>query len=205
MKKPLVMTSKVVFDFLSALGIPTSSLDNLVGEYQTTRRNEAMLALVEAIEKGEQDFRHLDPEEIDPMVRITLRYVKAVQTGAAIENLKLLASIIAGQKRNRTLNYDKFSKWASCLESLSRDQLLVIGYALRFEAERFAMEQFWTGFQQKMKTAAFDTTELELICASLVHFGLFKAINAWGGIVYEPTRWLIELGQIAEMQNIHIS
>jgi len=53
-----------------------------------------------------------------------MRFTKAVADGAARENLHLLAQVIAGLKKNKALEGDKFRKWCSMLEHLTRDELI---------------------------------------------------------------------------------
>jgi hypothetical protein len=52
------------------------------------------------ISKGQVQF---DPQDIDPLIDVIMRFSKAVADGAAQENLRLLAQVIAGLKKNKAL------------------------------------------------------------------------------------------------------
>jgi hypothetical protein len=86
--------------------------------------------LIEEVSKGSPEPINFTESDTDPLIEIIYRFSKAAADGAARENLRLLAQVIAGLKRNKALEPDKFRKWANILEQLTRDELMVIGKAL---------------------------------------------------------------------------
>jgi hypothetical protein len=88
----------------------------------------------------------------DPMVDILLRFSKAISDGTARDNLKLLAQVIAGLKKNKALQPDKFRKWAGVLEPLTRDELIVLGTAYRLIKEDPTLDHdsFWKAFRGRL-------------------------------------------------------
>ena len=114
----------------------------------------------------------------------------------------MLAQVIAGLKKNRALDPDKFRKWSKIVEHLTRDELLVIGFAYRLEKERPAdrSDNFNENLRSAIKNAGYDEGEVEALLMSVGSTGLLSSASAWGGLAYEPTGWLSELGELADIE-----
>ncbi|MBB3592708.1 hypothetical protein FHX08_003052 [Rhizobium sp. BK529] len=103
-----------------------------------------MLEEITAGRHGPIDF---EADDIEPFIAVTLRFAKAMEMGTAHENLRLLAQVIAGLKKNKALTADTFMRWAGVLEQMTRDELVTIGIAYRtFKAHQNAPELKRQGF-----------------------------------------------------------
>jgi hypothetical protein len=121
----------IASDVLSAFNVPGGSLLSKLGDkYLEKKQREAAEILIEEVSKGSSEPINFPDSEADPLIEIIYRFSKAAADGAARENLRLLAQVIAGLKRNKALEANQFRRWANILEQLTRDELLVIGKAI---------------------------------------------------------------------------
>jgi hypothetical protein len=193
----------VVGDVLSALSIPGgNTFSALAFAALAKKRREAAEILIEEISSGRHGPVEFDAHDVDPLIEIILRFSKVVAEGAARENLVLLAQVIAGMKKHRALESDEFRKWSKVIEHLTRDVLLVVGFAYRLAKERPAdrRDDFNGALRQAIKHAGYANDELEALLMSVGGSGLLSSASAWGGLAYEPTRWLLELGKLADVE-----
>jgi hypothetical protein len=165
--------------------------------------------LIEEVAKGSPEPINFTECEADPLIEIIYRFSKAVADGAARENLRLLAQVIAGLKKNKALEVDKFRKWANILEQLTRDELMVIGKAVsikrRISAEGAASNrnEFATRLRSELINSRYAPTEIDRLCASLVRTALLLAASGYGGgMLPLPTPWLDELGTLADVEGV---
>jgi hypothetical protein len=186
-------------DVLSALQLPGGGfLGKLGDKYLERKQKEAADILIEEIAKGSPEPINFTEGDIDPLIEITYRFSKAVADGAARENLRLLAQVIAGLKRNKALDPDKFRRWANILEQLTRDELMVIGKAIALsrkmhaQAVEFNPGDFWKTLKSELEASGYQLAVITPLCASLSRTGLLLPGSAWGGMIYMPTPWLDE-------------
>jgi hypothetical protein len=190
----------IVGDVLSALQVPGSGFFGKLGDkYLERKQREAAEILIEEVSKG-------SPEPI-PLIEIVYRFSKAAADGAARENLRLLAQVIAGLKRNKALQSDKFRKWANVLEQVTRDELLVIGKAIATKRELDANPSisFWARLKEELAISGYQEVEAGSLCASLTRTGLLLPASGWGELVYRPTPWLDELASLADVEGVAAS
>lgn len=190
-------------DVLSALSIPGGNTLGVVATNALARkRREAAEILIREVSSGLHGQIEFDAHDVDPLIDIILRFSKAVAEGAARENLILLAQVIAGLKKNRALDSDKFRKWSKIVEHLTRDELLVIGFAYRLAKARpeDRKDDFNNDLRQAIQSAGYADSEMEALLMSVGSTGLLSSASAWGGLAYEPTGWLTELGQLADIE-----
>lgn len=193
----------IVGDVLSALSIPGgNTLGVIATSILTRKRREAAEILMQEISSGRHGPVDFDEYDIDPLVDIILRFSKAVSEGVARENLVLLAQVIAGMKKNRALKADKFRKWSKIVEHLTRDELLVIGFAYRLTKERAAGRtvDFNGNLREAIRLAGYNEGESGALLMSVASTGLLSSASAWGGLAYQPTDWLVELGELADIE-----
>jgi hypothetical protein len=194
-------------DVMSKLMIPGgNSLSKLGEAYLQKKRKEAADILIEEIGKGSPEPIDFTESDADPLIEIVYRFSKAVSDGAARENLRLLAQIIAGLKRNKALEPDKFRKWANILEQLTRDELMVVGKAIALRRKMVAAGDkpsfdFFSILQEEMKAAGYGA-EIMSLYASVSRTGRLFPGSAFGALVYRPSAWLDELGQLANVEEI---
>jgi hypothetical protein len=188
----------IVADFMAALGIPGSSTLGLaVSKALERRRREAVDVLIAEIEKGKKDCIEFTDDEADELVQMLLRFSSAVDAGAARQNLRLLAQVIFGLKRNKTFEYDKFSKWANILQTLTRNEILFLGDAYRLANE--PRYEFWKKLGESL-SSNFSFDERHEVAEALTRTGMISPIPGLGGMQYGVSPGLKELGQLAELE-----
>jgi hypothetical protein len=195
----------IVSDLLSAFNIPGgSSLEFIATKYLETKRKAAAEILITEIASGRHGPLHLEERDIEPLIDMTLRFAKAVSEGAARENLILLAQIIAGLKKQRAFDADRFRRWSKIVEHLSRDELLIIGLAYRLLQELTTTNEQAEKFNGALRTmiadAGYNEGEAEALLTAVASTGLLSSASAWGGLAYQPTPWLSDLGSLADLQ-----
>jgi 3',5'-cyclic AMP phosphodiesterase CpdA len=71
---------------------------------------------------GGRDFEENDVHEF---VHTVLRLDDAVSKGTARRNLRMMSQVIVGLKRHRLFEFNNFQRWATLLETLTHDEILV--------------------------------------------------------------------------------
>ena len=155
----------VIGDVLSALQVPGGGFFGKLGDkYLERKQREAAEILIEEVAKGSPEPINFIESDTDPLIEITYRFLKAAADGAARENLRLLAQVIAGLKRKKALEPDKFRKWANILEQLTRDELMVIGKAIAIrrkiaaEAVVSRPEEFSQRLRSELTASGYQST-----------------------------------------------
>jgi hypothetical protein len=131
----------------------------------------------------------------------------AVSKGTARRNLRLMSQVVVGLKRNRLFEFDNFQRWANVLETLTRDEILVLGSAYRL-LKQGVQDQLagrreavvWVGLQNELVPQPFKTKiDLEAVCAALARTGLVTPMSAYGGMVYLFNNGVAQLGALADL------
>lgn len=195
----------LVGEVLSALQLPGGSISALVAtKHMEKKRKETVDILIAEIRTGRHGPINFEDEDMDPFCDIILRLHKAVAEGAARENLILLAQVIAGLKKHRALEADKFRKWAGILEGLTRDELLVIGTAYviaeRFEAAGTDINEYYKTLLSELKQKGYDENEAYALLSSISRTGLLAPVSGWGTLIFRPGPWLRQLGTLADLE-----
>jgi len=198
----------VAGDVMSVFIPGAGTVGKVVDSYLDRKQAEVHEILLEELSKGgfhgEIKF---DEHDADPLLEVTFRLSKAVAAGAARDNLRLLAQIIAGLKKNKALANDAFQKWSGILESLTRDELMVIGNAAIAQRTVEASEEepkppFFKVLEEAMTAGNYQRPEFMALCASVSRTGLLLPASAWGGLVYSPSPWLGELATLADVESL---
>jgi hypothetical protein len=195
----------IVGDVLSVFQTPGSGfLGKLGDKYLERKQTEAAEILIEELRKGSSGPVDIAESDVNPLIEIMYRFGKAVADGAARENLRLLAQIIAGLKSKKALEPDKFRKWCNILEQLTRDELMVIGKAVAIRRKLVAagpgaQNDFWQQLSAQLEASGYKTAIFSL-CASVSRTGLLLPVSALGGVIYMPSPWLEELGELADVE-----
>ncbi len=192
-------------DVLTAFMLPGgNTLVKVADAWLAKKRKDAAEILINEISNGYHGQINFEEHDVDPLIEIILRFSKAVADGAARENLKLLAQVIAGLKKNKALEGDKFRKWCGILEHLTRDELIVIGrgYSIRkgIIARGAARNDFWQQLQPALIEAGYSNDEIWPLCASVSRTGLLIPLPALSGPIYMSSLWLEELGGLANLE-----
>ena len=195
-------------DVLSAFSLPGGNTLALVASsIVANKRREAAKILIEEIRSGRHGPINFEEHDVEPFIDIILRFSKAVSEGTARENLILLAQVIAGLKKNKALDPDRFRRWSKVLEHLTRDELLVIGFAYRIVRQlgkpvEEVPDEFNKTLRETIVAAGYSDGEMEALLTTVASTGLLSSASAWGGLAFQPTPWLSELGQLADLERV---
>ncbi|MFC5759881.1 hypothetical protein [Rhizobium sp. GCM10022189] len=194
-------------EILSAIQIPGGNLlTKYVDAYQERKRAEAHEVLLEEITAGRHGPVDFEADDIESFIAVTLRFAKAMEMGTAHENLRLLAQVIAGLKKNKALTADTFMRWAGVLEQMTRDELVTIGIAYKtFKAHqndpRTEETGVWVHILTGMLNAGYSEDDIAPLASCVTRYGLLSLYTGYGGVAgYEPTSWLMELGELADLE-----
>jgi hypothetical protein len=191
----------IAADVLSVSSIPGGgTLSAIVEALIDKKRREATDILIQEISNGFHGEIEFDRSDAEPFVETVLRLSKAVSEGAARENLRMLAQIIAGLKKNKALEGDAFARWCGILEHLTRDELIVIGVAHRLDNKD--PDEFWRSLKAHLTNGGYSEAEIQSLCASISRTGLLLPMSAWGAVVYVPSPWLSDLAKLADLNMI---
>jgi hypothetical protein len=87
-------------DILGYFGLTGGNMASVLATaWIEDRRKKATDVFIEAIRNGVEGPIEFDAAEIEPFLEVVHRFNRAVEDGAALENLRLLAKIIAGLKK----------------------------------------------------------------------------------------------------------
>ncbi|SHG73216.1 type II secretion system F family protein [Bradyrhizobium erythrophlei] len=186
----------VVKDLMHFFHLPGGeTLGNLAEERARKRKQEAIDSIVQELEKGTDVVSAFDEKEVPEFVDMALRLIDAIEKGTAKRNLRLLAQVIVGLKKNRLFKFDNFQKWANILETLTRDELLVLGKAYVLMQREVHV---WSLLVEELVPNTFPANgELDAVCAGLLRTGLMLPVPALGNLSYQPAKALLELGKLA--------
>jgi hypothetical protein len=130
-----------------------------------------------------------------------MRFSKAAEEGTARQNLKLLAQVIVGLKRNRTFEFDKFQACANVLETLTRDEILFLGRMYRFYTDNpEEKKNDYRAFLNSL-SGTFEIRQAEALAAALTRTGMLLPISAMGGTNYAPAPRLFEICELAQIEH----
>lgn len=198
----------VLADVLSSLQLPGgASLVEIMSAYTRRKRREASDMLITELSHGHHGTIRFEEYDVDPLIEIVHRFSKAVNDGAARENLRLLAQIIAGLKKNKALEADKFRKWSGILEGLTRDELMLLGKGIAVQRDLAAggpyeRNEFWQRLRPMLLEGGYSQDDISALCGSIGRTGLIIFESAFGGGTYTPTSWLSELGELADFESV---
>ncbi|WP_139208515.1 MULTISPECIES: hypothetical protein [Achromobacter] len=203
-----------VADALSAFGVPGASILGAAAKQALQARferraQEASQILLEEIRSGAARPQDIPLEE---PAAIMLRYARAVHEGVGRLNLRLLASILAGQLAREAVYADEFYRWADVLAGLTPEEVVVLaGYLRHMPEDLRTVRLVELGAEVYQGIYGSDTDHwgaFEATRGALLRTGLLS-ISATGGaigggtnIVFAPTAKLQELGRLVEMQGV---
>lgn len=190
----------IVQDILDALHMPGgNTLGELIEKEIRERSRAAFEALLDEMQKGRDEGVTFDESDAHDFVQMVLRLSDAARKGTARRNLRLLAQVIVGLKRHRLFQFDNFQIWAPMLETLTRDEILVLGAFYRaMQREGHA----WSLVKFELIPKTFQTeAELGTVGAALMRTGLLVPIPAAGSLVFNPSPRILQLGQLAELKS----
>jgi len=185
---------------LTALNMPGASLlERAVNAAYEKRLAAAREVLIEAIKQEGIENVQFEEGDVDDLVQMMMRFAKAAEEGAARQNLKLLAQVIFGLKRNRAFEFDKFQACANVLETLTRDEILFLGGMYKFYTDNPGSADYRAFLASLAGT--FEEPYAESLAAALSRTGMLLPASAWGSTNYAPTARLFEVCELARIQN----
>lgn len=195
----------VAGDLLSILVPGGGTLTHIAHAVVERRRQKSAEILIEELSAGLHGPVIFDDLDIEPVVAMTLRISRAVSDGTSMRNIRFLAQVVAGLKKQKGLSEDAFLKWSKIVEQLTRDELLLIGFAYRAMLDRNRGDPreidkvFRESLAEMCKEAGIDDDERTFLCAALSRTGILIPVSAWGATVYHPSRLLQELGVLIDL------
>jgi hypothetical protein len=173
----------IVEDVLHALHLPGArTLGALIEKEIKERNKQTFEMLLEEMKKGRDEGVTFEENDAHDFVQMVLRLSDAAEKGTARRNLRLLAQVIVGLKRNQLFQFDNFQRWATVLETLTRDEILLLGTVYRLMKGK---EHPWEALKHELVPQTFKTQgDLEAICASLMRTGLMIPASAFSGMAY---------------------
>ena len=185
---------------LSVLHLPGASiLEQYVNAAYEKRKAAAREILIDAIKREGVENLQFEEGDADELVQMMMRFAKAAEEGTARQNLKLLAQVIFGLKRNRTFEFDKFQAYANVLETLTRDEILFLGRMYRFYTDNPDKNDY-RAFLASL-SGTFETTQAESLAAALTRTGMLLPISAFGATNYAPAEHLFEICELAQVEH----
>ncbi|MFG1364062.1 hypothetical protein [Xanthobacter versatilis] len=192
-------------DLLSIFVPGSGTLTHIVNKVIERRRERAAEILLQELSSGLHGPVIFDNLDVEPVVAMTLRISRAVSDGTSMRNIRFLAQVVAGLKKNRLLSEDAFLKWSKIVESLTRDELLVVGFAYRATLHRKGGDErevdtaFRDALTDMCRAAGIDDNERTFLCAAVSRTGLLVPVSAWNGTAYHPSKLLRELGTLIDL------
>lgn len=202
-------------DALSAISSPIASSGGALLAQALSAVMERRKAAAREILLDEIRHSRSSPttDHIDESVSILYRYWRAAQEGAGRLNLRLLASVFAGQVRERAIIADDFLYYADLLSSLRRDEIILLGTFLRcstnIDGTPRMSDDPMTEACTELVPSVFDThADYFATLGALLRTGLVST-HATGGsigsgprLVYQVTNILRELNRLAEIEGV---
>jgi hypothetical protein len=191
----------IVKDLLHALHMPGGETLGALVEKEIEERNRSTFnMLLQELQKARDEGVTFEENDVHDFVQMVLRLLDAVSKGTARRNLRLMSQVVVGLKRNRLFEFDNFQQWATVLETLTHDEILVIGVIYRVMPREGAGDT-WSLLKAELVPKTFKTQEeLEAVCVSLMRTGLIIPVSAYGGLAYKFSPSIKQLGALAELE-----
>jgi hypothetical protein len=191
----------IIRDLLHALHLPGAETLGALVEKEIEERNRSTFEmLLTELQKARDEGVTFEENDVHDFAQMVLRLHDAALKGAARRNLRLMSEVIVGLKRHRLFEFNNFQRWANVLETLTRDEILILGTAYRLKKK--GVEDVWAGLKEALVPEPFKTNvDLEAVCAALARTGLVLPASAWGGMVYLFNNGVVQLGTLADFEN----
>lgn len=146
--------------------------------------------------------------ETDEAVAIAWRYFRAAEEGAARLNLRLMASVLAGQLRSSELSASEFLRWSDLIASLSESEIVLLA-TLHRECEVGDEGGADERTRARLVPSYFkDNAEFSLTSQSLLRAGLVRqvAMDMWSDGTFDwhfvTTSRMATLVRIADIEGV---
>lgn len=196
-------------------GVPLGWLVEKVADEASTRIVEG--AIKRVLRKRAEAARDIAIEEIaagrghvvldapaqDEAVAILWRYLRAAEEGAACINLRLMASILAGNSGASPVYASEFLRWADLTASLSEEEILLLAVPHREGSDEVAR-------QCLIPRIFLDDGDYELTARALLRTGLIvqtALVVSDGpegrmGMYFETSHRMAKLAALADLEGV---
>jgi hypothetical protein len=133
-KNALITMAAMAADYLSYEGFPGgATLGEAARRIVAWRLERALGISLDELRRGKRDI--VDVSQHDEVAAILFRYQRAAIEGTARLNLRLMASIAAGQSARGRIVADEFLAWSDSIANLRREEVILLIEMLRAEQE----------------------------------------------------------------------
>jgi hypothetical protein len=199
----------------------TRIVEALLRRIMARRAEAARSILLEEVKQGRATIP-LGTPDADEFVAILWRYLRAAEEGTARLNLRLMASVIAGQLESGEVWADTFLRWADLLGALSRQEIVLLAALFRHQTtianparltDQHAQEAILNAQKEADRLARIDTIgtaftadeEFDLTAQALLRTGLVRQVD--GGVwsvglppVFAATHRMGDLARLADIE-----
>lgn len=151
----------------------------------------------------------LSAPDADEAVAIAWRYFRAAEEGTARLNLRLMASVLAGQLASGELNASKFLRWSDLIASLSEPEIVLLATLHRVCKGNDVVDGDIKACGLLVPKYFDDEGDFALTAQSLLRTGLVKQIGMdfWAGPKgldwrFTTTSRMLELVQLADFEGM---
>lgn len=211
----LIGMAALVDDFLSARGLAGGAmLSEAMRRWVARRLDHARAIWLEEMRRGKRDI--VDVGQQDEAAAILFRYQRAAIEGTARLNLRLMASIAAGQSERGRFDADEFLAWSDSIATLRREELILLAEMHRAERgppaatltprerDLWVPEGKWEAVHRAVVPDPFrDAEEVRAAAAAALRSGLVMAVSGSSDspVTYVTTSRLTRLIDLASIED----
>ncbi|HEV7339825.1 MAG TPA: hypothetical protein VGO06_27910 [Bosea sp. (in: a-proteobacteria)] len=175
-------------------------LAKAVEDEKERRKTVALNLIIEAVGDGAKEGVHFGNEDAEQFADMLLRFMAAARDGAAKQNLRLMARLIVGLKRDSTFEADQFQRWATILKDMTALEIEIVAECYRVLKKGGVIDRPWAEVMEALSTNH-DRNDIRQSAAALMRTGLLVPESLMSGISYEPTSSVLQLGELAELDS----
>lgn len=211
----LIAMAALVDDLLSARGLAGGAmLSEAMRRWVARRLDHARAIRLEEMRRGKRDI--VDVGQQDEAAAILFRYQRAAIEGTARLNLRLMASIAAGQSERGRFDADEFLAWSDSIATLRREELILLAEMHRAERgpppatltprerDLWVSEGKWEAVHRVVVPDPFrDAEEVRAAAAAASRSGLVMAVSGSvdSPVTYVTTSRLTRLIDLASIED----
>lgn len=186
-----------------------------IQKFLRKRTSEATLILIE-----EMRTASIDPAqaaERDDVIAMMVSFYLAMAEGAAFNNLRLIAKVLAGKAADPTARTDDFLMWKDAIASLTIEEAILLATLHKHweMAKTHATGQDHSASEGELHNAVLPNVRAELTgpgrlfvdppefthtATGVARTGFVSVMPVWGGVSVVPTGRLATLARMADLQ-----
>jgi hypothetical protein len=188
------------FDVAGFCSIHIETIKNIGLQYFNSKKAEANEILL-------NEFGGIPPQNIDADFVVNYyHYHRAAQEGAARENLRLMARIIAGQPSYKSLKINDFVSYANIISQLSYEEIQLLGvfykhWKINKPTDNVANATYNRSAKELIPQIFSDKEELNSEIRSLIRTGFINFIET-GVPVFKFTKKGEKIAELAKFELI---